>query len=232
MGSCGCVPCGAALSQALAFGTAQPEDSGTSSKELGRALKRRRKSGGTISSIQSKGPRAIQVNHMHSKTKAAAAALPLVLLLGAGAALLSGCTTTGMGGGDLVRSGKTSVPVLFSWTSKDGSIDGSMTATLPTATYQGRFFQITQTQSTTSLAPMWDGWAPGWTDWPYWGPPGGFDAMSFSTLYSGKVVANLRSPGGDSMRCRFHMIRPESGMQGGGAGECQLASGGTIQATF
>lgn len=150
----------------------------------------------------------------------------------AAGAILAGCTTTGMGGGDLVRTGKANVPVLFSWTSKDGSIDGTMTATLPNATYQGRFFQIKSTQTTQSLAPMWDGWAYGWTDWPYWGPPGGFDAVSFSTLYSGKVVANLRSPGGDLMRCRFHMIQPESGMQGGGSGECQLSSGGTIQATF
>lgn len=165
---------------------------------------------------------------MQRKSRARAAAL----LLSCTGMMLAGCTSTGMGGGDLVRGGKPSVPVLFSWASKDGSIDGTMTATLPEATYQGRFFQITQTQNSTSLEPMWDGWTPGWVDWPYWGSSDVFDAVSFITLYSGKVVANLRSPGGDSMRCRFHMIHPESGMQGGGAGECQLASGGTIQASF
>jgi hypothetical protein len=34
------------------------------------------------------------------------------------------------------------------------------------------------------------------------------------------------------MRCRFHLMRPSSGMAGGGAGECQVAGGETIEATF
>jgi hypothetical protein len=34
------------------------------------------------------------------------------------------------------------------------------------------------------------------------------------------------------MRCRFHLMRPASGMSGGGSGECQGADGETIEATF
>jgi hypothetical protein len=34
------------------------------------------------------------------------------------------------------------------------------------------------------------------------------------------------------MRCRFTLVRPETGMAGGGQGQCQLPSGGEIDATF
>jgi hypothetical protein len=34
------------------------------------------------------------------------------------------------------------------------------------------------------------------------------------------------------MRCHFHLMHPQHGMAGGGAGECQLPSGQTIDATF
>ncbi len=61
---------------------------------------------------------------------------------------------------------------------------------------------------------------------------GGFDAVQFTTMYSGKVIATLTSPSGPPMRCRLHMMRPEQGMAGGGAGECQISGGPTIQATF
>lgn len=161
----------------------------------------------------------------HKGSVAAVASAAAMLVLG-------GCASSGMGGGQIFQAGKPATPVMFSWKSNDGSIDGTMTATLPNATYQGRFFQITRQTQTDSLGPMWSGWAPGWSDWPYWGDMSAMPMTQFSTVYSGKVIANLTSPSGSRMRCRLHMAQPVSGMSGGGSGECQIAGGPTIQATF
>ncbi len=157
------------------------------------------------------------------------------LLLGAFVLMLGACTTSGMGGGELSRPGKPDESVLYSWKSTDGGITGTMVATLPNTTYQGRFFQITQQTMSDSMAPMWDGWNTGWTDWPYWeGEPygGPYDWTQFSTRYSGKVIANLQTDSGQRMRCRFHLMQPMQGMSGGGDGVCQLQGGGVVHAQF
>ncbi|MGJ7506081.1 hypothetical protein [Variovorax sp. GT1P44] len=149
------------------------------------------------------------------------------------AALLGGCASSGMGGGDIVRPGKAPDPVLFSWQSRDGSIDGTMTATTSDATYQGRFMQITQQTVADSLAPMWDAWPMGWSDWPYdgWAAPM-VSVEQFVTVYSGRVIANMRSVDGRSMRCRLQLVQPDMGMKGGGDGQCQIAGGPSFHASF
>lgn len=156
------------------------------------------------------------------------------VLLAAASLMLAACASTGMGGGELARKGKADEPVLFSWKSNDGGITGNMVATLPDATYRGRFFQITQQTQREIISPLWDGWDLGWGDWSYWGYEGigPIDATQFITRYSGKVVANLRTDGGKSMRCRLHMTHPTQGMAGGGEGECQLKGGGVVHAKF
>ena len=148
---------------------------------------------------------------------------------------LAGCTTTGIGGGQVADAGGQEQPMTFSWTSKDGGISGSMTASLPGAIFQGSFFQITQQTRAEVLVPLWNNWRLGWYDWPYWGgpmmtPP--FPATQFITHYSGKVVATLESANSQRMRCRFHLIQPARGMSGGGEGECQLSDGRTVRANF
>ena len=157
-----------------------------------------------------------------------------VAVLALGASLLLGaCASSGTGTGELVRGGKPQA-VPFTWNSTDGGIAGTMAATLPGAVYTGRFVQITRQTQSDVMAPMWGGWAPGWPDWPYWGygGPAAFDVTQFSTVYSGKVIANLSTPTGSNMRCRLHMLQPMQGMAGGGTGECQLYNGPTIQAIF
>ena len=148
--------------------------------------------------------------------------------------VVSGCATktAGMGGGDLHAQGRPEVPVLFSWTSPDGGINGNMVATLPDATFTGPFVQITQETRREALRPLWAGWNEGWNDWPYWSRPtlGPSDPVRFTRVYSGKVVANLRDVGGRYMRCRFHLDDPARGMSGGGLGECQLAGGRSVDA--
>lgn len=164
-------------------------------------------------------------------------------------AALAGCTSMGTGGGELTAKGQPTEPVVFSWKSTDGGVTGTMVATLPDATYTGRFFEISQQTQSETLAPMWNGWnegwydwptrndwnagrTEGWDDWPYWSQPGTYGATRFITHYSGKVVANLQTNGGERMRCRFHLADPLDGMSGGGQGECQLSGGRVINAAF
>jgi hypothetical protein len=147
---------------------------------------------------------------------------------------LSACTTTGTGGGQLSGAGAPDAPVAFTWKSTDGGISGTMTASLPDAVYQGRFFQITQQTRAEVLNPLWLHWHSGWDDWPYWGRPMApmYPTTQFITYYSGKVVATLEAEGQQHMRCRFHLVEPARGMSGGGEGECQLSAGRLVRAVF
>lgn len=160
------------------------------------------------------------------RTRLAMAAISVVLL--------AGCATAGMGGGEMSIKGKAGQPVLFSWQSDNGGESGTMVATLPTATYSGDFFQITSRTQVDTLSPLWDGWAAGWNDWPFWQGRAivPYNAELFVTQYSGKVLANLRNTSGQLMRCRLHLKDPPRGMTGGGEGECQIAGGTTINAEF
>lgn len=161
---------------------------------------------------------------------------PARLLAGAvmavvAAASLSACTTQGSGAGAIDGGLLGGMPVMFSWQSRDGGNSGTMTATLPDATYTGPFFQITTQTDYRILDPLWRGWGQGWSDWPYWGnSPMVTD--SFVTHYSGRVLANLTNEDGVPLRCRFLLLRPSAGMSGGGQGECQMRSGREIDASF
>jgi hypothetical protein len=147
---------------------------------------------------------------------------------------LAGCTTVGVGAGHVSGAGAQDQSASFAWTSTDGGMSGTMTASLPGLTYQGRFFQITQQTRADLLAPLWTHWRNGWNDWPYWDSPmmGPYPATRFITYYSGKVAATLESTDKQYMRCRFHLVEPARGMSGGGEGECQVSDGRTIRATF
>jgi hypothetical protein len=132
------------------------------------------------------------------------------------------CTTMGTGTGSETPG---NVPVNFSWKSKGGGTSGTMTATLPDGrTFTGPFLQPVSAASTEDFGPMWRGWHYGWSDWD------GFPA--FTTFYSDRVMANLQASDGERMRCGFHLNDPVQGMSGGGQGQCQLASGGSIDAVF
>jgi hypothetical protein len=146
-------------------------------------------------------------------------ALPLLAVLAAG------CTTTGTGFGATATGAN---PVNFNWKSSD-SVSGTMDATLSDGkTYSGQFFQITTDTTVDSLRPLWTGWGGGWRgDWGYWGA-----GPQFVTHYSGRILANLSTPDGQYMRCKFQLVHPSDGMAGGGCGRCQMPDGKTIEATF
>jgi hypothetical protein len=153
---------------------------------------------------------------------------------------VASCTTSGFGTGQAIGS---NIGATFNW-SATGASRGNMIARLSNGqAYQGLFFQITSESRVTDFGPLWNGWGPGfgwhrpWRGgrfgfgwgWDGWGPWGPYNETI--THYSGQVLANLQGPAG-FMRCRFSLMRPSSGMSGGGAGQCQLPSGVIIQAQF
>jgi hypothetical protein len=149
----------------------------------------------------------------------------------------AGCTTTGIGTGQAIGQ---NLGVQFSWT-ENGGTRGVMTAQFSDGrVFQGQFFQITQ-EGRMDYSPLWRGWGGGFGwgggwggrrfgwGWGGWGPWGPFDDTY--TQYTGQVLANLQGPGG-FMRCHFNLMRPMSGMAGGGLGQCQLPNGTIINAQF
>ena len=151
---------------------------------------------------------------------------------------IAGCTTAGMGTG---QSAKGNLGATFVWR-ETGGTRGTMVASLTNGqVFQGPFFQVTQESRVMDYGPLWSGWGPGWGwgrgwggrpwgwGWGGWGPWGPNDETI--THYSGQVLANLQGPGG-FMRCDFRLMRPSSGMAGGGAGSCQLPTGTIISAQF
>ena len=138
---------------------------------------------------------------------------------------IAGCTTTGMGTG---QSAKGNLGATFVWR-ETGGTRGTMVASLTNGqVFQGLFFQVTQESRVMDYGPLWNGWGPGW-GWGGWGPWGPNEETI--THYSGQVLANLQGPGG-YMRCHFTLIRPRSGMAGGGVGQCQLPNATVIHAQF
>jgi hypothetical protein len=137
---------------------------------------------------------------------------------------LGACTTLGTGSGSTSPGDQ---PVSFAWTSKDGGVTGTMSATLADGgAFTGPYLELTSISPNADLSPMWAGWGSlGWGDWQW-----GLDPVT--TNYSGKVVANLQGPNAQRMRCRFDLNDPISGMGGGGQGKCQVAGGPTVDAVF
>jgi hypothetical protein len=146
------------------------------------------------------------------------------------AALLgAACTTMGTGLGETRGGGP---GVRFSWTAQD-AVKGQMTATFDSGeSYTGTLFQITDDTRADDIGPLWSGWGGRrggrfGGGWGYWN-----EGPEFITHYSGRVLANLTNASGEHMRCNFRLIRPASGMAGGGQGKCQLSEGREIDATF
>ena len=146
------------------------------------------------------------------------------------ASLAVSCTSMGSGSG-FVAPGNEAVS--FSWKSADGSgTSGQMSATLADGKiFSGDYLEITRQAATPGLDPLWEGWDRGaWNGWP--GDEPMMPAFGSSTVYSGRVLANLRAADGQRMRCRFHLNVPSQGMSGGGQGKCQLENSRSVDALF
>src|SRR5262249_47519747 len=132
---------------------------------------------------------------------------------------LSGCATTAGSGYGVVRGGAERTGITFDWKRGD-DVTGSMTAKFADGiVYSGEYFQVTSDARVDRMGPLWTGFSPAWRGWRGWYADPGPD---FVKVYSGRVLANLAAPDGAHMRCRFQLVRPNSGMSGGGQGSCQL----------
>lgn len=149
-------------------------------------------------------------------------------------ALSAGCSTTGTAVGELKDpSGKQQL-VTLRWKSDAADPErGSISGTLPDGThYAGRYFEVIQTAPADIYADAWVGWRPFWPGWRagWYNGPMQEDWSGFVKIYTGHVIANLK-PADDKnpLRCRFTVDDPRAGLDGGAHGECQLASGATIE---
>lgn len=175
--------------------------------------------------------------------KWSAALLPVLLALGA-------CTTTGFGVGEMTGGGAAGQQVNFHWSSTNGGISGQLTATVADSTYRGQFFQITQQTRNDVWPPPWPqaygGWYP-WSAWPHPSPrpyhyqypnfypyPGlyPYPTMQLTTFFTGTVLATLMAQKDQTMRCRFQLADPASGMSAGGEGSCDLSNGSVVRAVL
>lgn len=117
------------------------------------------------------------------------------------------------------------------WASTDGGGTGTMTLrTDGGAEYSGPFLQMNGKLKSDSLEPMWQGWFRGWDDWKYGDE--GYPADVYSGMYFGKVIANLKGPDAQMLRCRFRVNDRAVGIASGGDGECQFRQGRTINVTI
>jgi hypothetical protein len=158
---------------------------------------------------------------------------PLPAILGL---LVTGCHHSGTGSGDLQSAPAPSSgaeaaegQAVFSWKSGGDPTRGQIEATLSDGRrFTGEFLQLTETATSTAFTPYWAAWTN-----PGWGAPGIWYAgpattTAFITEYSGQVLAHLRGPSGQKMRCRFVLKRPEAGLAEGAVGDCQLSTGETV----
>lgn len=146
--------------------------------------------------------------------------LGLVTFILAGA----GCATSGGGTGTL-ETGKRegSEPVVFQWSAAPDATHGTIEAELADGRdFSGQFLQVTSETEGTDLEPYWGG---------MWGGPwyGMADDTAFVREYTGRVIAQLRGPDGEHMRCHFQLADPEAGPQSGGMGDCELSTGERIE---
>jgi hypothetical protein len=138
-----------------------------------------------------------------------------------------GCTCTS-DGLELDAPSNARADIFIDWHTLDG-FTGTMTATAADGpAYSGPYLQVTPGVRSDQLAPLWEGWKPG-RGWRSWSDE---DRPALLETYDGMVLANLSSESCDRMRCRFRLDFPSLGMDGGGAGKCQLFGGRTIDAAL
>jgi len=156
-------------------------------------------------------------------------AMNKIIWMALGMLALAACQSAGTGSGKVRGTQK---PVAFTWESRD-SVSGDITATFGTGrVFKGKYIQITDKTRAEELDILWDGWGDTRYrgDWRHWsrGPD-----REFWKTYDGRVLGNLQSTDGESMRCRFTLNSQQRGMSGGGEGRCQLSeSGKEINAQF
>lgn len=147
---------------------------------------------------------------------------------------LAGCATSGTGTAVARTPGEPPQQIVFNWDAGTDPTGGTIATILPDGeVFQGHFVQITADTNVDSISPFYhtwyDGWGYGW-DSMWWPGPYYDDISSYVTVYTGRVLATLRSPQGNTMRCQFRLSEPRAGLAGGGIGECRTSEGTAIEA--
>jgi hypothetical protein len=167
------------------------------------------------------------------KTRVMSAARSVLPAL-AGISILTACSTTGTAVGRLEQPTGNAESVTFVWKSDAADPDrGSISGTLPDGShYSGRYYEVIKTADAQIYSPAWEGWSPYWAGWHAGWHPGPMDELDwpgFITIYTGRVIANMKSDDASTrLRCRFRVDDPRDGLGRGGRGDCQLSNGESI----
>jgi hypothetical protein len=141
----------------------------------------------------------------------------------------AGCATSGVGRGQVEAPGKPEAEgeAVFVWRADADARRGTIEAVLPDGRdFRGTFLQVTSATVAQDIGPgYWSAAGPGYG----WGYMAGYDSSTFVRHYSGRVLAQLDGPEGETMRCLFQLARPEDGPASGGMGACELSSGERIE---
>jgi hypothetical protein len=159
----------------------------------------------------------------------------LVPVIGA----LGACSGTGVAVGRVADpSQQDEDAVMFVWKTKPVSrLKGSIATVLPDGSeFKGSWVELVQTRPAPpdyQRPQLWMGWQPYWQELQrtrHSTLPLDEGATGVVKVYTGKVLANLRSSDGKrNMSCQFTLDEPKAGLTGGGTGNCQLHDGSVIQ---
>lgn len=161
--------------------------------------------------------------------------LPLVLLLVA-------CATrfeSGIMAGHWTPKQGEPQRVPLSWETEGGG-HGTIHATLGRGGehFKGEYVLVREGASGVRVHTIYRDWnQPAWGTLD-WGEEGNYDAnevvdiQGFMHLYTGQVVATLFGNQDHSMRCKFTLMKPDSGMISGGIGNCQVSDGSQVDVKF
>jgi hypothetical protein len=154
-------------------------------------------------------------------------------LLVAGA--LAGCAS-GTVTGTVTRAGQPSAPLTMKWESGIFGESGKISAVMPDGErFTGKYQVVSKGMPWSYVDPAWTGAEQeavrGEIDSSMWGAAAE-NPDAFVNAHLNKAIATLKGDRGSTMMCRFNLDAGESGMGGGGTGECQTSKGAKIAAKF
>src|SRR5262245_39830408 len=148
---------------------------------------------------------------------------------------LAGCAS-GTVTGRVAQPGQPAAPLTMKWESGIFGESGKISAVMPDGErFTGKYQVVTKGMPRTYVDPAWTGAEQeavrGEIDSSMWGAAAE-NPDAFITAHVNKAIATLKGDRGSTMMCRFNLDAGESGMGGGGTGECQTSKGAKISAKF
>jgi len=149
------------------------------------------------------------------------------------AATLLGCASGQVTGG-VSTPGQSPAPLTMTWESGIFGESGTMTAVMPDGErFKGTYQVMKKGTSWTKIQPDWnESGAEAKADMANRELGQATDQERFVSEHLNKAIATLKGDSGTTMLCRFNLNAGESGMRGGGSGQCQTSRGARITAQF